>query len=196
VRHEGVDLGRGVLTVEALTDHHAALVVEPRKRGLHRATLRPRVVFDRDGEPGPFAPWHGVPTRHVPLTAHNALTALQASAVIPSVLEGFGAEIDAADGFTLLPCLGPKLAPGWLDRVLPSQHTPSLRRTIMIAPSAAHLASLPGGKVPDRSDFATMSDRERITAWRHVISLGEAMGYQLMELLESDRIRHVAQPLA
>lgn len=176
-----------------------------------------RVVFDADGEPGPFAPWQGLPTTHVPLTSRNALAALYASAAIPGVMEGvrdpdgapagtyrdggvadyhFGAEIDAADGFTLYPHFYPHLVPGWFDKALPWRRTKGLRRTIVIAPSAQHVASLPGGKIPDRNDFVTMSDSERITAWRHVIALGDAMGYQLMELLESNRIRHVAQPLA
>jgi hypothetical protein len=175
-----------------------------------------RVVFDADGDPGPFAPWQGLPTTHVALTARNALAALQASAAIPGVMEGvrdphgapagtyrdggvadyhFGAEIDAADGFTLYPHFYPHLVPGWFDKALPWRRTTGLRRTIVITPSAAHVASLPGGKIPDREDFLTMSDSERITAWRHVIALGHAMGSQLMELLESDRIRHVAQPL-
>jgi hypothetical protein len=132
----------------------------------------------------------------VPLTSLNALAALRASAALPGVMDGFGSEIDAADGFTLYPRVDPHLAPGWLDKPLPWQRARGLRRTIVIAPSAQHLASLPGGKLPDRSDFLTMSDRERVTAWRHVVALGNAMGYQLMELLDSDRIRHVAQPLA
>jgi len=179
----------------------APLLSHPRLR-LHIVTARTRlglpierVVFDADGEPAPFAPWQGLRTAHVPLTELNALAALQASAAMPAMMDGFGSEIDAADGFTLYPRVDPQLAPGWLDKPLPWQRARGLRRTIVIAPSAQHLASLPGGKLPDRNDFLTMSDRDRVIAWRHVVALGHAMGYQLMELLESDRIRHVVQPL-
>jgi len=175
-----------------------------------------RVVFDAGGDPGPFAPWQGLPTTHVPLTVHNALAALYASAAIPAVMEGvrdphgappgtyrdggvadyhFGQEIDAPDGLTLYPHFYPHLVPGWFDKMLPWRKTRGLKRTILIAPSAEHVASLPGGKIPDREDFVTMTDSERITAWRKVIALGEVMGHELHSLLEGGRIAQVVQPL-
>lgn len=175
-----------------------------------------RVVFDAGGDPGPFAPWQGLPTTHVPLTKRNALSALYASAAIPAVMQGvrdpdgaprgtyrdggvadyhFGQEIDAVDGLTLYPHFYPHLVPGWFDKMLPWRRTRGLKRTILIAPSAEHVASLPHGKIPDRDDFVTMSDRERISAWREVIARGRAMGDELMELLDSGRIAEAAQPL-
>jgi hypothetical protein len=175
-----------------------------------------RVVFDAGGDPGPFAPWQALPTKHVPLTQHNALAALYASAAIPAVMEGvrdphgapagtyrdggvadyhFGHEIDAVDGLTLYPHFYPHLVPGWFDKVLPWRKTRGLRRTIVIAPSKEHVASLPGGKIPDRDDFVHMNDRERIAAWRKVISLGDRMADELNELLQANRLGAAAQAL-
>jgi len=175
-----------------------------------------RVVFDAGGDPGPFAPWQALPTTHVPLTAHNALAALHASAAIPAVMDGvrdphgapagtyrdggvadyhFGREIDATDGLTLYPHFYPHLVPGWFDKMLPWRRTTGLKRTIVIAPSREHVVSLPGGKIPDRDDFVKMNDRDRIAAWRTVIKLGETMGEELHALLESGRIGAVARLL-
>jgi hypothetical protein len=176
-----------------------------------------RVVFDAAGDPGPFAPWQALPTTHVPLTSHNALAALYASAAIPAVMEGvrdphgaprgtyrdggvadyhFGREIDAADGLTLYPHFYPHLVPGWFDKMLPWRRTRGLKRTIVIAPSREHIASLPGGKIPDRDDFVKMSDQDRIAAWRKVIALGERMADELGELLTTGRLGQVVGPLA
>jgi hypothetical protein len=175
-----------------------------------------RVVFDADGDPGPFAPWQSLPTTHVALTERNALAALHASAAIPGVMEGvrdphgappgtyrdggvadyhFGREIDPNDGLTLYPHFYPHLVPGWFDKLLPWRKTRGLKRTIVIAPSREHVASLPGGKIPDRADFATMSDKSRIAAWHQVIALGGRMREELDALLQSNRLGAAAQLL-
>jgi len=175
-----------------------------------------RVVFDAQGEAGPFAPWRSLPTRHVPLTRENAWAALHASASIPAVMAGvrdphaaprgtyrdggvadyhFGGEIDAAEGLTLYPHFYSHLVPGWFDKALPWRRTRGLRRTLLIAPSARHVAELPGGKIPDRNDFVRMGDAERIAAWRRVIALGKRLGDELMELIDSGRVAQAAQAL-
>jgi hypothetical protein len=176
-----------------------------------------RVVFDAGGDAAPFAPWAALPTRHVPLTLDNALAAIHASASIPAVMAGvrdphgaprgtyrdggvadyhFGREIDAGEGLTLYPHFYSYLVPGWFDKVLPWRRTRGLLRTLLIAPSAAHVAALPGGKIPDRNDFVRMSDAERISAWRKVVALGARMGEELMELISTNRVADAAQPLA
>jgi hypothetical protein len=175
-----------------------------------------RVVFDAGGDPGPFAPWRALPTKHVTLTAHNALAALRASAAIPAVMAGvrdphgapkgtyrdggvadyhFGAEIDRDQGLTLYPHFYPHLTPGWFDKALPWRRTRGLQRVVVLAPSKEHVARLPGGRIPDRNDFVRMSDAERITAWRRVIELGKHMGDELAELLDGKRIGEIAAPL-
>jgi hypothetical protein len=175
-----------------------------------------RVVFDAGGDPGPFAPWQSLPTRHVALTHENAWAAIHASAAIPAVMAGvrdpagapagtyrdggvadyhFGQEIDGREGITLYPHFYSYLVPGWFDKALPWRRTRGLRRTLLIAPSPSHVAALPSGKIPDRNDFVRMGDAERIRAWRQVIALGERLGDELMALIETGRIAQVAQPL-
>jgi hypothetical protein len=192
----------------------AALVNALDRRAL--ATALERVVFDTGGDPGPFAPWRMLPTRHVTLTAENVRKALAASGAIPGVMSGvrdipgapsgtyrdggvadyhFGAEIDPQDGIALYPHFYAELVPGWFDKALPWRRTRGLRRVVLIAPSAAHVAALPGGRIPDRNDFTRMRDSERIAAWRQVLALGQRLGQELGELLDTGRIAHVAQQL-
>lgn len=175
-----------------------------------------RVVFDVGGDPGPFAPWRSLPTTHVTLTEHNAYAALTASAAIPSVMSGvrdphgaprgtyrdggvadyhFGSEIDATDGLTLYPHFFSHLVPGWFDKAFSWRRTRGLARTVLIAPSAEHVATLPGGRIPDRDDFVRMDDATRIAAWRKVIALGHRMGEELAELIASGRIGAAARAL-
>src|SRR6201999_2065831 len=101
-----------------------------------------RVVFDAGGDPGPFAPWRHLPTRHVPLTRENLRAALSASAAIPAVMLGvqnppgappgvyrdggitdyhFGSEIDPGSGIALYPHFYSHLVPGWFDKALRSR---------------------------------------------------------------------------
>ncbi len=187
---------------------------------LHRRALGAcveRVVFDAQGDPGPFAPWRCLPTRHVPLTAENARQALAASAAIPRVMAGvpnpagappgmyrdggvadyhFGPEIEPPDGIALYPHFYPQLVPGWFDKPLRWRRTRGLRRVVVLAPSAAHVAALPYGRIPDRTDFVRMRDGERIPAWRRVLELGVRLGDAFGELMASGRIGQIARPLA
>lgn len=185
-------------------------------RGALRASLE-RVVFDARGDAGPFAPWSLVPTQHVPLTVANARAALLASASIPGVLAGvrnppgapagtyrdggvvdyhFGAEIDPADGLALYPHFYGHLVPGWFDKRLSWRRTRGLRRVVVVAPSASFVASLPGGKIPDRADFERLSTEARIAAWREVVARSAELGDAFGELVASGRIGRVARPLS
>jgi hypothetical protein len=50
------------------------------------------------------------------------------------------------------------------------------------------VASLPGGKIPDRRDFYTMPEAERMRRWQAVVDASEAMGDELRDLVERGRI--------
>jgi hypothetical protein len=187
---------------------------------VHRRALAgaiERVVFDADGDPGPFAPWQSLPTRHVRLTQENVRAALMASAAIPGVMSGvknppgapagvyrdggvadyhFGTEIDARDGLTLYPHFYPYLVPGWFDKSMPWRRTRGLRRVIVLTATPEYVASLPNGRIPDRRDFATMTDDERMRNWRRSLDLGKRLGDAFAELASSRRIGEIAQPLA
>jgi hypothetical protein len=175
-----------------------------------------RVVFDAAGDPGPFAPWRHLPTRHVPLTRDNAVAALAASAAIPAVMSGvrnpsgappgvyrdggvadyhFGEEVDPDDGIALYPHFYSHLVPGYFDKLLASRRTRRLRRAVIVAPSTGFVASLPHGKIPDRKDFAALRDDERRAAWREVVHRTRELGDAFGELVDSGRIGRVAVPL-
>jgi hypothetical protein len=175
-----------------------------------------RVVFDAGADAGPFAPWNHLPTRHVPLTLENAYSALCASAAIPGVMQGvrtphgapigvyrdggvadyhFGSEVDGKDGITLYPHFYPHLVPGYFDKALRWRRTRGLRRTVLIAPSAEFVASLPGGKIPDRDDFVRMPEAERLKAWSTVLERSRELGEAFGELVDSGRVRKTVRPL-
>jgi hypothetical protein len=175
-----------------------------------------RVVFDAAGDPGPFAPWRHLPTRHVALTRNNLIAALSASAAIPAVMRGvrdpvgappgvyrdggvadyhFGEEIDPTSGLALYPHFYSHLVPGWFDKGLPLRRTRGLRRAVVLAPSEAFVSSLPRGKIPDREDFSTLRDDERLAIWREVLKRSDELGDDFTELVESGRIGRVAMPL-
>lgn len=186
---------------------------------VHRRALAgaiERVVFDADGDPGPFAPWRSLPTRHVPLTLDNMRPALMASAAIPGVMSGvrnppgapagvyrdggvadyhFGLEIDARDGLTLYPHFYPYLVPGWFDKSIPWRRTRGLRRVVVLTASPSYVASLPNGRIPDRRDFSVMTDDERMQSWRRAIDMGKRLGEAFGELLAKGKIGEIAQPL-
>ena len=176
-----------------------------------------RVVFDAGADPGPFAPWNHLPTRHVPLTLENAYSALCASAAIPGVMQGvrtpsgapegtyrdggvadyhFGSEVDVKDGLTLYPHFYPHLVPGYFDKSLRWRRTRGLRRTVLIAPSAEFVASLPGSKIPDRDDFIRLPEAERLRIWGIVLERSRELGETFGELVASGGIRSAVRPLA
>jgi len=173
-----------------------------------------RVLFDADGDAGPFAPWGDLPTRHAALTVDNALQAFAASAAIPAVMAGvrdpagapvgvyrdggvtdyhFSREIDPADGIALYPHFYSHLVPGYFDKSLSWRRTRNLRRVVLLAPSPEFVASLPGGKIPDRQDFMNVPEQERIAAWHVALDRSRELGDAFSELVDSGRIRQVVK---
>ncbi len=91
------------------------------------------------------------------------------------------------------------LLAAWLDRYRP-QRTPPPEATadpLLIHPSPAFVAGLPGGRVPDRLDFRRFADdsEQRLRRWRAAVAGSEALGEQLLSDLESGRLVELVQPL-
>lgn len=175
-----------------------------------------RVVFSNDAGTGPLRALTDLPTDHVSLTRENLAPALLASGSIPLLLEGvqipglaggpcrdggltdYHLDLEYAmdEGLVLYPHFVPEVVSGWFDRSLRwrrARHT--LRRTLLIAPSAEFVATLPHGKIPDRRDFYTMDDATRIRAWRATVAESVRMEDELRELLASGRLAAAVQPL-
>jgi hypothetical protein len=176
-----------------------------------------RVVFYNGAKPPYFCLRPDFLGRHIPLTEINFKHAVMASGAIPIVIAGirniYGAPVGVYrdgglidyhltqkyaskdDEITLFFNHQERIIPGWLDKKLNYRKPLDdiLDNVCMIYPSEDFVANLPGGKVPDRDDFATYIDNpcERIRVWRQSVELAEPLGEQFLELVESGRIRDV-----
>ncbi len=92
-----------------------------------------------------------------------------------------------------------KIVPDWLDKQVkhrvPEAH--ALNNVLMVFPSQGFIESLPGGKVPDRTDLVTFIDDQatRINNWRKAVELSAPLGEDFLELVESGKIRDVVEQL-
>ena len=149
-----------------------------------------RVLFHVAGEPSPFHYAGVLPTQHVALSPDNLRQAVLASGTIPMVLNaveniagaGPGLYYDGGvtdyhfdlpfsdSGLVLYPHFYPRLTPGWFDKALKWRKTnpAHLHNVVLLCPSDSWVKSLPFGKIPDRTDFSTMSDEARIAYWQEV----------------------------
>jgi hypothetical protein len=178
-----------------------------------------RIVFYNGHKPPAFCLKPDFRGRFIPLTEINFKHAVLASGAIPAVIAGVkniygapagiyrdGGLIDyhlsqnyapKEDEVTLYFNHQERIIPGWLDKRLsyrcPPEH--SLDNVLMVYPSDEFIASLPGGKVPERADFATFVDRpsDRMNNWRQAVRMTEPLGEQFLELVESKKIRDVVE---
>ena len=186
----------------------AALNIASRKS---LGTFFRRSLFYDPRDLPPFYNAGGFPLDRVTLTERNLIDAVLASGAIPLVLQGVK-DIDGApdgvyrdggiidyhldlplsdpDRLTLFPHFFETLIPGWFDKKLTwrrpnPQHTD---RTILIYPSAEFIHGLPNNKVPDRSDFATMSPELRRKVWRSAVAACEQLAEELNDVLDQDQL--------
>ncbi len=160
----------------------------------------------------------GIPTRKVRLTADNLRTALLASGSIPLVMTPVrelpgaaggpfwdGGVVDyhpdiptpPCDGVILFPHYTDRIVPGWLDKKLTWRRPKYTDDLLMAMPSADFLGRLPGGAIPDRTDFHRFfgRDGERIRRWEQAIDLSRALAEDFMEAVLSGRIRERVRPM-
>lgn len=166
----------------------------------------------------PFYNVEGFPLHRIRLTEDNLIDAIIASGSIPLVLNGVrniagappgtyrdGGVIDyhldlplsEPDRFTLFPHFFDSMKPGWFDKRLSWRRmTPAnIDRTILVCPSPDFIRGLPNAKVPDRTDFVTMSPGDRIRTWRNVIDRCRRLADDLDEVIEHDRLAARLEPL-
>ncbi len=178
-----------------------------------------RVVFSdpRDALPLPLKDF---PTRQARLNALNLASAVLASCSIPFWLEAVhdipggprGAYWDGGitdyhlhwpyagmdEGLVLYPHFQPTVVPGWLDKPWRARHraTPALDNLVLLSPSPAWVATLPGGKLPDRSDFKAWGDDHagRQRAWRRALAESARLAEEFARCVDGGRAVH-ALPL-
>ena len=170
-----------------------------------------RVVFSDQRDELPFA-LTDFPSRQVCLTPDNVLPAVVASCSIPFWMKAVhdvpggpsGAYWDGgitdyhlhwrydalADGLALYPHFQPTVVPGWLDKGLRHRHraTAALDRLVVLAPRPEWVATLPGGKLPDRGDFQRYGNdlAGRQAAWRRAVAEGQRLADEFAALVESN----------
>lgn len=155
----------------------------------------------------------------VPLTCDNLVDVILASSAIPLLMPGVvdipgappgvyrdGGIVDyhldlssAPDGaLALYPHFGPRLIPGWFDKSLRWRRVQAVnhRNTLVLCPSPAFIATLPGGKIPDRTDFKRYDPATRVRVWRESIARCEALAEDFERVWVEDRWAERVQPLS
>lgn len=214
-RSRKLNSGKGkAAQIGALTLTAAANLVSRKTLGL----FYQRYLFQHPSSNTPafsdeaaFADIKDLPTQRVSLTVDNLKPALLASGAIPLVIApvrhipgaGFGHFVDggitdyhfdwpfSSKGLVLYPHFYPHLTPGWFDKSLRWRRgkAKNLQNVVLLCPSETWVKSLPFGKIPDRTDFSTMSDEARIAYWQEVtersFELAQALktGNYLLEAL-------------
>ena len=177
-----------------------------------------RVLFSDNRDTQPFDSLHGFPLHKVPLSEENLKDVILATGSIPLVLSGI-TDIAGAprgmyrDGGVIdyhldFPHSAPQklalylhfynyLKPGWFDKRLPWRQVgiANTDRTILISPSPEFVSRLPNGKIPDRSDFTSLSPWARESAWRETVNACRELADELEDVLENDRLAERLQPL-
>lgn len=172
-----------------------------------------RVLFH--SRPGGVAGFDG---HVVALTAENLVDATIASGTVPFYMEPVrdpaGApaglymdgglsdyhlrEAYSSEGITLFPHFQRRIVPLWFDRYWKRREPgPAvLANVLQVYPSAAFVAELPGGTIPERRDFFTFArePEERIRRWREVAARSERLGAELLDDLSAGRIPDLARP--
>ncbi len=212
-------VGRGLASSERRLVLSASLAVAAASNGVARRSLAlqfRRCVFHNAGDPTPFAHLNDLPTEHVALTRETLRSALIASGSIPLVVDGVripgaptgvhwdGGVLDyhldldfgRGSGLILYPHFYPHVVPGWFDKQLPWRRArgTNFDRGLLVAPSASFVASLPGSKIPDRRDFFTFDDAERMRRWQATLDASERLGDELRTLIEAGRVADAVQP--
>ena len=77
-----------------------------------------------------------------------------------------------SQGLELYPHFQRQVVPGWLDKAWKWRHgaTPWLDNMVLLAPNPAWVATLPGGKLPDRTDFTGLDRQARVLAWTQSVA--------------------------
>jgi hypothetical protein len=205
--------GRGLAASDRRFVLATALAIAASSNAVRRRTLSlhfRRTIFNGAGDRSPFLGLRDLPTAHRDLTRENLRDVLLASGSIPLLVDGVhiageprgvhwdGGVVDyhldldfgGGDGLVLYPHFYPHVVPGWFDKSLPWRRAraKNFDRALIIAPSAAFVATLPGGKIPDRRDFYAFTQSERERRWQQARDLSSRLGEELHELIERGRL--------
>ncbi len=177
-----------------------------------------RALFYDERDLPPFFNLDGFPLHRITLSEDNLVDAAAASGSVPLVMSGVqningapdgvyrdGGVIDyhldlplsEPDRLTLFPHFFERLIPGWFDKKLTwrKPQPKHVDRIVLICPSAEFISRLPNAKIPDRTDFARMTQVERMRSWREAVSACRELADDLAEVLDNGRLAARLQPL-
>ncbi|MCP4349882.1 MAG: patatin-like phospholipase family protein [Desulfobacterales bacterium] len=178
-----------------------------------------RALFCDSEKRPPFASMDQFPLSIFHLTKSNFKTALLSSGSIPIAMQGIsdisgvpgvfrdGGIIDYhldipflpnEDGIVLYPHFYGHITPGWFDKSLNRKpDKKNVENVVLVAPSDKFVDSLPFGKIPDRKDFKTFSEKytERVEYWKKVVEKNKILGDEFFEAIESGRIKEIIKPI-
>lgn len=212
-RHLHGDSGKAKQAVELATA--AALNIFSRKT---LSWFFERTVFTRTVEESPWRSLSDIRTHSVPLTATNLFDAMIASGSIPFVLEGvsdieeakpglywdggisdyhFDLPFNELNGLVLYPHFQSSVVPGWFDKKLPWRRASAKHysNVVMISPSEEFVASLPGGKLSDRSDFNRLQYDDRVAVFSRVLEHSKLLADELRDIVENGLDNRTIQPI-
>jgi hypothetical protein len=174
-----------------------------------------RVVFSdaRDALPLPL---HDYRTHQVVLAPANLQPSILASCSIPFWLDAVHdipgapagaywdggitdyhlhldyAAITDPGALVLYPHFQRSIVPGWLDKPFKRRHlaTPRLDNVVVLAPHPQWVATLPGGKLPDRGDFKAYGDDfdGRVRAWTKACGDAQRLADEFEEVARRDSV--------
>ncbi|WOJ92014.1 patatin-like phospholipase family protein [Congregibacter variabilis] len=176
---------------------------------LHRNLLASqfqRVMFTSAAAPP--LPFEDFNSAQITLQPDTVARALHASGSIPFLLAGerdipqappghywdggiidyhFDLKALALQPLILYPHFRGDLTTGWFDKFLPwrRQRSPVADNLILICPSEDFIASLPDGKIPDRSDFTRMQPKERLRYWQACIERSKELADDFQRQLDN-----------
>ena len=92
------------------------------------------------------------------------------------------------DGLILYPHFRDTIIPGWFDKSLKWRHQScqTKENIVLLCPSPEFVASLPGRKIPDRTDFRTMKEDHRIKVWKECITKSKALAEEIQSIVENN----------
>ena len=198
----------------ALTVSAVANFISRRSLGLFFS----RALFYDARDLPPFFNLDGFPLHQIRLTEDNIVDAVAASGSVPLVISGVRNISGAPDGvyrdggvidyhldlplsepdrLTLFPHFFERLIPGWFDKKLTwrKPHPKHVENTILICPSAEFVSRLPNAKIPDRTDFATMTQDQRMCSWRDAVSACRELADDFADVLDNGTLAARLEPL-
>lgn len=199
----------------------SALISAALLNAVSRSTLGwffERALFHDQRDTPPFFDVTGFPLQRVALSPANLEDAIAATGAIPMVVSGVpdiagarpgmyrdGGIVDyhldlphsAEERITLFPHFYGRIVPGWFDKKLKWRRplAGNVDRTILISPTDEFVASLPHGKIPDRTDFVNFKPADRVRGWQQCIADCERLADEFLEVMEKDQLAARLEPL-